>query len=89
MSKGSKDRYGQADVMDEIGSEGIEAGSYKGPVSGIIHQLVGGLRSGMGYLEAETIEYAEETSFVKSILSLKESHVHDVAITKEAQLPYE
>ena len=88
MSKGSKDRYGQADVMDEkLVPEGIEGRvPYKGPVSGIIHQLVGGLRSGMGYLGAETIENMQKKPrFVQiSAAGLKESHVHDVAITKEA-----
>lgn len=88
MTKGSKDRYGQSDVMDEkLVPEGIEGRvPYKGPVAGIIHQLVGGLRSGMGYLGASTIETMQKKPrFVKiSSAGLKESHVHDVTITKEA-----
>ncbi|MCB0391948.1 MAG: IMP dehydrogenase [Bdellovibrionales bacterium] len=89
MKTGSKDRYGQADVDDfeKLVPEGIEGRvPYKGSASAIIHQLVGGLRSGMGYLGASTIkELQEKARFVRiSTQGLRESHVHDVAITKEA-----
>ncbi len=88
MSKGSKDRYGQADVMDEkLVPEGIEGRvPYKGPTAGIIHQLIGGLRSGMGYMGARSIaELQKDPRFVQiSTAGLRESHVHDVLITKEA-----
>ncbi len=89
MGKGSKDRYGQADVFDaeKLVPEGIEGKvAFKGPVSGILHQLVGGLKSGMGYLGAKNIEKLQEKAeFVRiSPQGLKESHVHDVSITKES-----
>ncbi|MFN8946039.1 MAG: IMP dehydrogenase, partial [Pseudobdellovibrionaceae bacterium] len=59
---------------------------YKGNLSGIIHQLVGGLKSGMGYLGASNVEELQrKSSFIKiTAQGLKESHVHDVSITKEA-----
>lgn len=89
MSKGSKDRYGQMDIDDneKLVPEGIEGKvAYKGPASGIIHQLVGGLKSGMGYLGAANIdELQAKAKFVQiSAAGLRESHVHDVSITKEA-----
>lgn len=89
MSKGSKDRYGQADVAEEdkLVPEGIEGKvPYKGNASGIIHQLVGGLKSGMGYVGAKTVEELQaKAKFVQiSPQGLRESHVHDVSITKEA-----
>ena len=89
MKQGSKDRYFQEDVndMDKLVPEGIEGKvPYRGNLSGIVHQLVGGLRSGMGYLGAETIaELQEKARFVRvSPQGLRESHVHDVSITKEA-----
>ena len=89
MSKGSKDRYGQADVAEEdkLVPEGIEGKvPYKGNASGIIHQLVGGLKSGMGYLGARNVEELQaRAKFVQiSPQGLRESHVHDVSITKEA-----
>lgn len=89
MSKGSKDRYGQASVeeFDKLVPEGIEGKvPYKGSASGIIHQLVGGLKSGMGYLGATDVKKLQEKArFVKiSSQGLTESHVHDVTITKEA-----
>lgn len=89
MAKGSKDRYGQMDVEDneKLVPEGIEGKvAYKGPASGIIHQLVGGLKSGMGYLGAKNIdELQAKAKFVQiSAQGLRESHVHDVSITKEA-----
>ena len=88
MVEGSKDRYAQADIEDEkLVPEGIEGRvPYKGSVSGIIYQLAGGLRSGMGYLGASSIdELQKKAKFVQiSAQGLRESHVHDVSITKEA-----
>ncbi|MAE73883.1 MAG: IMP dehydrogenase [Bdellovibrionaceae bacterium] len=89
MKKGSKDRYGQSDISDDakLVPEGIEGKvPYKGSASGILHQLLGGLRSGMGYLGARNIEELQDkASFVRiSTQGLTESHVHDVSIVKEA-----
>jgi IMP dehydrogenase len=89
MTIGSKDRYGQGLVndADKLVPEGIEGKvPYKGNLSGIIHQLVGGLKSGMGYLGASNVEELQrKSSFIKiTAQGLKESHVHDVSITKEA-----
>lgn len=89
MEQGSKDRYGQMDVndVDKLVPEGIEGKvPYKGSASGIIHQLVGGLKSGMGYLGAKNIEELQAKAKFVQITSqgLRESHVHDVSITKEA-----
>jgi IMP dehydrogenase len=89
MKKGSRDRYFQADVDDgdKLVPEGIEGRvPYRGSASAIIHQLVGGLRAGMGYVGAKDIASLQERAqFVKiSMQGYRESHVHDVAITKEA-----
>ncbi|MCD8554052.1 IMP dehydrogenase [Seleniivibrio sp.] len=89
MKEGSKDRYFQDDVMNEqkYVPEGIEGRvHYKGELSGTIYQLVGGLKSGMGYTGSRNIEDLRKyAKFVKiSGAGLKESHVHDVIITKEA-----
>lgn len=89
MAKGSKDRYGQMDVEEneKLVPEGIEGKvAYKGSASGVIHQLVGGLKSGMGYVGARNIdELQSKAKFVQiSTMGLRESHVHDVSITKEA-----
>lgn len=89
MQKGSKDRYGQAGVddMDKLVPEGIEGRvPYRGSARGILHQLVGGLKSGMGYVGAKNIdELQKRARFVRvSPQGLRESHVHDVSITKEA-----
>ena len=89
MSRGSKDRYFQGSVMDheKLVPEGIEGRvPYKGSASMVLHQLVGGLKSGMGYLGAASIQDLQQRAqFVRmSVQSLKESHVHDVSITKEA-----
>lgn len=89
MAMGSKDRYGQMEIndMDKMVPEGIEGKvPYKGNASGIIHQLIGGLKSGMGYLGARNIdELQAKAKFVQiTAQGLKESHVHDVSITKEA-----
>ncbi len=86
MEKGSKDRYFQTDAKKLV-PEGVEGRvAYKGTVEDTIFQLVGGLRSGMGYCGTRTIENLKENGkFVKiSAASLKESHPHDIHITKEA-----
>ena len=86
MENGSKDRYFQANAKKLV-PEGVEGRvAYKGTVEDTIFQLIGGLRSGMGYCGAATIEELKEKGrFVKiSAASLKESHPHDIHITKEA-----
>jgi len=88
MKKGSSDRYFQEDVdSPKLVPEGIEGKvPYRGPLSAMIYQLVGGLRSGMGYVGARTIEeLRQKANFVRiTAAGLKESHVHDVIITREA-----
>mgnify|MGYP001050758429 CR=1 FL=1 len=89
MQKGSKDRYFQDNEAnaDKLVPEGIEGRvPYKGSVLGVLHQLMGGLRSSMGYLGAKDIPTFQKTAqFVEiSNAGMKESHVHDVQITKEA-----
>lgn len=89
MNKGSKDRYFQSDVESEVKlvPEGIEGRvPYRGPLSANIHQLMGGLRAGMGYTGCRSIkELQEKAQFVRiTNAGLRESHVHDVAITHEA-----
>ena len=86
MENGSKDRYFQQDAKKLV-PEGVEGRvAYKGHVEDTVFQLMGGLRSGMGYCGAETIEKLKTTGrFIKiSAASLKESHPHDIHITKEA-----
>ena len=86
MENGSKDRYFQQDAKKLV-PEGVEGRvAYKGSVEDTVFQLIGGLRSGMGYCGAVNIETLKETGkFVKiSAASLKESHPHDIHITKEA-----
>jgi IMP dehydrogenase len=89
MREGSRDRYAQeaTEVEAKLVPEGIEGRvPYKGTLSDMVTQLVGGLRAGMGYTGCRTIqEFQENTRFVRiSPAGLKESHVHDVIITKEA-----
>ncbi|WP_239423223.1 IMP dehydrogenase [Snodgrassella communis] len=89
MSQGSSDRYFQDNVAsaDKYVPEGIEGRvPYKGPINQIIHQLVGGLRSSMGYLGCKTIQDMHSKAEFVEITSagMSESHVHDVQITKEA-----
>ena len=89
MKKGSSDRYFQDDVENpaKLVPEGIEGKvPYRGPLSAMIYQLIGGLRSGMGYVGAKNIEeLRRKARFVRiTPAGLKESHVHDVIITKEA-----
>ena len=84
----SRDRYFQGDVEDveKLVPEGIEGRvPYKGPVTAILHQLVGGVRQAMGYCGAATIEEMKGAQFVRiTAAGLRESHPHDVTITKEA-----
>jgi IMP dehydrogenase len=84
----SKDRYFQGDVedVDKLIPEGIEGRTgYKGPLQHVVHQLVGGLRQAMGYCGAGTIEEMKRARFVRiTAAGLRESHPHDVTITKEA-----
>jgi IMP dehydrogenase len=88
MKRGSKDRYFQAEEQDvKLVPEGIEGRvPYRGPLSDNIHQLIGGLRSGMGYTGCRTIsELQQKGEFVRiTNAGLRESHVHDVIITQEA-----
>ncbi|WP_417318065.1 IMP dehydrogenase [Emcibacter sp.] len=89
MARGSADRYFQQEVQDNLKlvPEGIEGQvPYKGPVGAMIHQLVGGLRAAMGYTGSSTIaELHKRAQFVKiSNAGLRESHVHDVTITRES-----
>ena len=84
----SKDRYFQEGAQeDKLVPEGIEGMvPHKGPISAVIYQMVGGIRAGMGYVGAPTIERLHTDSrFVQvTAASMKESHPHDVVITKEA-----
>jgi IMP dehydrogenase len=84
----SKDRYFQGDVEDveKLVAEGIEGRvAYKGPLVGVLHQVVGGLRQAMGYCGAPTIDAMKEARFVRITgAGLRESHPHDVTITKDA-----
>ena len=89
MARGSADRYFQQDVKDQLKlvPEGIEGQvPFKGPARDVIHQLVGGVKASMGYVGAATIpEFQQKARFVRiTNAGLKESHVHDVTITREA-----
>ena len=89
MRRGSKDRYFQGDVndSDKLVPEGIEGRvAYKGPISSCLYQLVGGIRAAMGYSGASSIsELQEKGSFIRmSPAGLRESHAHDVYVTREA-----
>jgi IMP dehydrogenase len=89
MKKGSKDRYGQENEMNmqKLVPEGIEGRvPYKGPLANVVNQLIGGLRAGMGYTGSKNLaDFHKKAQFVRiTNAGLKESHVHDVAITKEA-----
>ncbi len=89
MARGSADRYFQQDIKDSLKlvPEGIEGRvGYKGPMAGVVHQLVGGLRAGMGYTGCATIADLQTRAQFRRITGagLRESHVHDVAITREA-----
>ncbi|MEP9360762.1 IMP dehydrogenase [Sphingomonas sp. KR3-1] len=89
MARGSADRYFQQDVKDQLKlvPEGIEGQvAFKGPAKDVIHQLVGGVKASMGYVGAGTIpEFQKKARFVRiTNAGLRESHVHDVTITREA-----
>jgi IMP dehydrogenase len=89
MARGSADRYFQQDINDtlKLVPEGIEGQvGYKGPVATVLHQLAGGLRAAMGYVGAANIsEFHDKAQFVRiSSAGLRESHVHDVTITRES-----
>ena len=89
MARGSADRYFQAEVRDtlKLVPEGIEGQvPYKGPVAGVLHQLVGGLRAAMGYVGARDLrDFRDRATFVRiSNAGLRESHAHDVTITRES-----
>jgi len=89
MARGSADRYFQSEVADtlKLVPEGIEGQvPYKGPVSAVLHQLVGGLRAAMGYTGSRSVtELHEKAEFVKiTNAGLRESHTHDVTVTREA-----
>jgi IMP dehydrogenase len=89
MAQGSADRYFQKDVSDshKLVPEGIEGQTpYKGAIAPVIHQLVGGLRAAMGYVGAPDIDQLQQRArFIRiTNAGLRESHVHDVMITREA-----
>ncbi|MCA0451696.1 MAG: IMP dehydrogenase [Proteobacteria bacterium] len=89
MARGSADRYFQAEVRDtlKLVPEGIEGQvPYKGPVGGVLHQLTGGLKAAMGYVGARDLaEFRDKARFVRiSSAGLRESHTHDVTITRES-----
>jgi len=89
MASGSADRYFQKDIQDalKLVPEGVEGQTpYKGPIAPVIHQLVGGLRAAMGYVGAPDIAaYQQRARFIRITgAGLRESHVHDVMITREA-----
>ena len=89
MARGSADRYFQQDIKDalKLVPEGVEGQvGYKGPVANVLHQLAGGLRAAMGYAGAKTLDdFHEKAEFVRiSGAGLRESHVHDVTITRES-----
>ena len=88
MQKGSKDRYFQdnEDDINKLVPEGIVGRvPYKGYLSEVIHQMVGGLKAGMGYTGSQSIEKLREAKFIKiTPASVIESHPHDITITREA-----
>ena len=89
MARGSADRYFQAEVRDalKLVPEGVEGQvAYKGPAGGVVHQIIGGLRAAMGYTGCKTIdEFHAKTKFVRITgAGLRESHVHDITVTREA-----
>jgi IMP dehydrogenase len=89
MARGSADRYFQQEVKDSLKlvPEGVEGQvPYKGPVGGVLHQLVGGLRAGMGYVGAKTLdELKVRARFVRiSPAAMRESHTHSISITRES-----
>jgi IMP dehydrogenase len=89
MGRGSADRYFQGDIKDQLKlvPEGIEGQvPYKGPARDVVHQLVGGIKAAMGYTGSRTLDDLRSNArFVRiTNAGLRESHVHDVSITREA-----
>jgi IMP dehydrogenase len=89
MARGSADRYFQQDIKDQLKlvPEGVEGRvGYKGPVANVVHQLVGGLKAGMGYTGSADIAALQTNARFRRVTGagLRESHVHDVAIDREA-----
>jgi IMP dehydrogenase len=89
MARGSADRYFQQEIKDtlKLVPEGVEGQvPYKGPVANVLHQLTGGLRAAMGYVGAKTLpEFHTKAEFIRiSGAGLRESHVHDVTVTRES-----
>jgi IMP dehydrogenase len=89
MARGSADRYFQQDIQDSLKlvPEGVEGQvPYKGPVATVLHQLIGGVRASMGYVGAKTLrEFEQKARFLRITgAGLRESHVHDVTITRES-----
>ena len=87
MAEGGRDRYSQESSPGKLVPEGVEGRvPYKGMLGELLHQLKGGIQAGMGYCGSSTIkELQEKTSFVRvSSAGLREAHVHDVLITREA-----
>ena len=89
MARGSADRYFQQEIKDalKLVPEGIEGQvPYKGPAASVLHQLIGGLRASMGYTGAKDLaDFHERAEFIRiSTASFRESHVHDVTITRES-----
>lgn len=89
MARGSADRYFQEEVSEshKFVPEGVEGRvPYKGPVAGVVHQLVGGLRAAMGYTGSHTVEDLQNRAVFRRITNagLRESHVHDITVTKES-----
>jgi len=89
MARGSADRYFQAEVSDtlKLVPEGVEGQvAYKGPVATVVHQIIGGLRAAMGYTGCKTIaDFHKRAEFVRITgAGLRESHVHDITVTREA-----
>jgi IMP dehydrogenase len=88
MQAGSKDRYfqGEEDNAKKLVPEGIVGRvAYKGMLNEVLHQMVGGLRAGMGYCGAATVQSMSEASFIRiTSAGVVESHPHDISITREA-----
>jgi IMP dehydrogenase len=89
MARGSADRYFQQDIKDQLKlvPEGIEGMvPYKGPMAQAVHQLVGGLRAGMGYTGSRTLVELHQSARFRRVTNagLREGHVHNVTVTREA-----
>ena len=87
MKEGSRNRYYQEDIIDsKLVPEGIEGRvPYRGPINKVIYQLVGGLKAGMGYTGSRNLKDLKSAKFIKlTSAGLKESHVHDIDISREA-----